>query len=187
MPDSLALRFEHFYEPKGEYFPSVLGTFHHPEFDVGIALISTVIGVLGIALAAAFYFRNLGPHGLTQRNKLAKAGHTVLVNKYYLDHLYTGVIAGGVKGPIARGVYWFNQKGIDGVVNGAGATAVAAGKVVYDKIDQGVVDTIVNGSGAAAGGSGQGLRKIQTGRVQQYGALLFAGAAILAAIFIIVI
>ena len=50
-----------------------------------------------------------------------------------------------------------------------------------------MVDTIVNGSGAAAEGCGQGLRQMQTGRVQQYAALLFAGAAILAGIFIIVI
>ena len=187
VPDSLALRFEHFYEPKGEYFPSVLGSFSHPEFNIGIAAISTLVGVLGISLAYGWYFRNLGPHGITQRNKLARAGHKVLVEKYYLDHLYTGVIAGGVKGPIAKGAYWFNQKGIDGVINGAGATAVKAGRFVYDKIDQGVVDTIVNGSGRAAEGSGQGLRHMQSGRVQQYGALLFAGAAILAAIFIIVI
>jgi NADH-quinone oxidoreductase subunit L len=186
-PDGWTLRFEHFYEPRGDYFPSILPTFHHPEFTGWIAVVSTLIGVLGIALAYAFYFRNLGPHGLTERSRLAKAGHTVLVEKYGFDRLYTGIIAAGVKGPIARGAYWFNQKGLDGVVNGAGQTAVTAGRFVYDRIDQGVVDTIVNGSGAAAEGSGQGLRHIQTGRVQQYAALLFAGAAILAVIFIIVI
>jgi len=63
---------------------------------------------------------------------------------------------------------------------------VKAGRFVYDKIDQGVVDTIVNGSGAAAEGSGQGLRHIQTGASSSTQSL-FAGAAILAAIFIIVI
>jgi NADH-quinone oxidoreductase subunit L len=187
IPDDIALRFEHYYEPKGAYFPAVLDSFSHPEFNIGIALVSTVIGVLGIGLAYAWYWKGLGPQGITSRNKLARAGHTVLVNKYYLDHLYTDVIVGAVKGPIARGVYWFNQKGIDGVINGAGSTAVASGKFVYDKIDQGVVDTLVNASGSAAGGSGQELRKMQTGRVQQYAALLFAGAAILAGIFIIVI
>ena len=187
VPDRFALRFEHFYEPKGEYFPSVLNTFSHPEFSISIALVSTVIGVIGISLAGAWYFRNLGPHGITERNKVARAGHRVLVEKYYLDRLYTDVIVGSVKGPIAKAAYWFNQKGIDGVVNGAGTGAVKAGRFVYDKIDQGVVDTIVNGSGAAAEGSGQGLRHMQTGRVQQYAALLFAGAAILAAVFIIVI
>jgi NADH-quinone oxidoreductase subunit L len=187
VPEGLALRFEHFYEPKGDYFPSALGTFTHPEFNIGIALVSTVIGLIGIGLAYAWYWKGLGPHGITERSRLAKAGHTVLVEKYGFDRLYTGIIAAGVKGPIARGAYWFNQKGIDGVINGAGSTAVKAGRIVYDKIDQGVVDTIVNGSGAAAEGSGQGLRHMQTGRVQQYGALLFAGAAVLAAIFIIVI
>jgi NADH-quinone oxidoreductase subunit L len=94
---------------------------------------------------------------------------------------------GSVKGPIARAAYWFNQKGIDGVVNGAGSIAVESGRFVYDKIDQGVVDTLVDGSGAAAEGSGQGLRYIQTGRVQQYAALLFAAAAVLAGIFVIII
>ena len=73
------------------------------------------------------------------------------------------------------------------MINGAGTVAVRSGRFVYDKIDQGVVDSIVNGSGAAAEGSGQGLRHIQTGRVQQYAALLFAAAAVLAGVFIIVI
>jgi NADH-quinone oxidoreductase subunit L len=187
VPDSLALRFEHFYEPKGEYFPSVLSTFHHPEFDIAIALVSTVIGLVGIGLAYAWYFKGLGPHGITERNKLARAGHRVLVEKYYLDRLYTDIIVGAVKGPIAKGAYWFNQHGIDGVINGAGSTAVKSGRFVYDKIDQSIVDTIVNGSGAAAEGSGQGLRQMQTGRVQQYAALLFAGAALFAGILIIVI
>ena len=92
-----------------------------------------------------------------------------------------------VKGPIARGAYWFNQKVIDGAVDGVGAGAVRSGQFVYDKIDQGIVDTLVDGSGAAAEGSGQVLRFMQTGRVQQYAALLFAATAVLAAIFIIVI
>ncbi len=187
VPDRFALRFEHFYEPKGEYFPSVLDTFSHPEFSITIALISTVIGVLGISLAYAWYFRGLGPHGITQRNKAARAGHTVLVEKYGFDRLYTDVIVGSVKGPIAKAAYWFNQKGIDGVVNGAAKVGVGAGRFVYDRLDQGVVDTIVNGTGAAADGSGQGLRHMQTGRVQQYAALLFAGAALFAGILIIVI
>jgi NADH-quinone oxidoreductase subunit L len=187
VPDGLALRFEHYYEPKGEYFPAVLETFSHPEFNVGIALASTAIGLLGIGLAYAWYWRGLGPQGITERNKLARVGHKVLVEKYYLDWLYTDVIVGAVKGPIARAAYWFNQKGLDGVVDGAATVGVRSGRFVYDRIDQGVVDTIVNASGSAAEGSGQGLRRIQTGRVQQYAALLFAATAVFAGVLIIVI
>ena len=150
-------------------------------------MVSSALGLAGIGLAYAWYWRGLGPQGITERNRLARAGHRVLVNKYYFDWLYTDVIVGAVKGPIARAAYWFNQKGIDGVINAAGASAVTSGRFVYDKIDQGIVDTLVNGSGAAAESSGQGLRRIQTGRVQQYAALLFAATAVIAGIFIIVI
>ena len=186
-PDGAALRFEHYFEPKGDYFPSALQTFAHPEFNIGIAIASTAIGLTGIALAYLWYFRGQGPHGITERNKVARTGHRVLVNKYYFDWLYTDVIVRAIKGPIARAAYWFNQKVLDGVVDGAGASSVRAGRFVYDQIDQQVVDTIVNGSGALAEGSGQGLRQIQTGRVQQYAALLFAATAVFAGVLIIVI
>jgi NADH-quinone oxidoreductase subunit L len=161
--------------------------FAHPTFDFGIALSSTLIALLGIGLAYAWYFKGLGPHGITERNRLARAGHTFLVNKYYFDHLYTGVIAGGVKGPIARATDWFNSRGLDGVVNGVGRGAVSSGRFVYDTIDQKIVDGAVNGSGLAAEGGGQVFRVMQTGKVQQYGAILFAAAVVLAGIFIAVI
>src|SRR5690606_31731914 len=106
-PDSLALRFEHFYEPRAAYFP--VENFAHPEFSLGIALVASVIGLLGIGAAYLWYWRGLGPHGVTQRSALAGSGYRVLVNKYYFDHLYTGVIADGTKGPVARAAYWVNQ------------------------------------------------------------------------------
>src|SRR3546814_17060731 len=61
VPDGMAVRFEHFYEPKGDYFPLVLDTFDHPEFSPGVALLSTVIGPLGICLASALSFLCFGP------------------------------------------------------------------------------------------------------------------------------
>ncbi|HEU5083752.1 MAG TPA: NADH-quinone oxidoreductase subunit L [Acidimicrobiales bacterium] len=190
VPDGLALRFEHLFEPKGAYFPTagaIEGALSHPEFDIAIALVSTALGLLGIGLAYAWYFKGLGPHGITSRNRLARAGHTFLVNKYYFDHLYTGIIAGGFKGPIARAANWFNNRGIDGVVNGVGRGAVVGGRFVYDKIDQGLVDGAVNGSGFAAEGGGQVFRQMQTGKVQQYGAILFAATVVLAGVFIVVL
>ena len=116
VPDSIALRFEHFVEPTSTYFPTIA----HGGFEVSIALISTALGVLGAYAAYLWYFRNKGPHGITERNAAAHAGHTVLVNKYYLDYLYTDIMAGGVKGPVAKATYWFDQNVIDGIVNGVG-------------------------------------------------------------------
>jgi NADH-quinone oxidoreductase subunit L len=190
VPEGFALTFEHLFEPKGAYFPTagaVEGALDHPEFDVVIAVTSTLIAVVGIALAYGWYFRGLGPHGVTARNRLARVGHTVLVNKYYFDHLYTGIVAGAFKGPIARAANWFNNRALDGVVDGVGRGAVAGGRFVYDTIDQKVVDGAVNGSGFAAEGGGQVFRQMQTGKVQQYAAILFAGAVVLAGVFIVVV
>ena len=186
-PDSFELRFEYFYEPKGAYFPSVLPSFAAPEFSPGIALASTLIGLFGIGLAYMWFWRDAGPQHLTERSRVAHAGYTFLVNKYYFDHLYVDVIAGGVKGPVARASNWINQNVIDGVVNGAGRLSLVAGRFVYDRIDQGVVDSVVDGSGFAAEGGGQLLRRLTSGKVQQYGALLFGATAIFAGVLIFVV
>ena len=111
----------------------------------------------------------------------------MLVNKYYLDWLYQGVIVAAVKGPIAKAAYWFNQNVLDEVVDTAGRSSVRAGQFIYKNIDQTVIDGAVNGSGQLSTNSGQGLRKVQTGKVQQYAAILFAGATILAGIFIVLV
>ena len=181
-PDAVKLRFEHYVEPVAGYFPEIA----HPEFTLWIAAASTLLAIGGIGLSYAYWFQGRF-HGVTERNKVARAGYVLLENKYYFDHLYTGVIAGGTKGPVAKGVAWFNQNVLDGIVNGVAQVAVTVAGWTYKYIDQGVVDGTVNGSGAGAEGLGQVLRRIQTGRVQQYGALLFGGAIVLAGIFVFAI
>jgi len=182
VPEGLALRFEHYVEPTFAFSEIV-----HPVFSPPVALMSIALAVGAIGLGYLYFWKGKGPHGLTQRNAMAARGWAVLENKYYLDDLYEKVIRDGIKGPIARAAYWFNQKVLDGVVNGAAAGARGTGRWLYRYVDQGVVDRTVNASGAGAEGSGQILRHIQTGRVQQYAALLFAGATVLAGIFIVII
>ena len=182
-PGAVELRFEHFYEPRAPYFP--IENFTHPEFSLVIALGATLIGVIGIGSAYLWYWRGLGPQGITQRNRVARAGYTLLENKYYFDKLYQGVIVAAVKGPIARAIYWVNQNIIDGVVNGAGRLSTVVGRFVYDRIDQQVVDGAIKGSATAANSSGQVFRQLTSGKVQQYGALLFGAAALFAGVIII--
>ena len=125
-------------------------------------------------------------NGLTSKNKLAKAGHTVLKQKYYLDHLYTDIIANGTKGPVADAAYWTNQKGIDEVVNQVGKQVTRSATFVYEKIDQNLVDGVVNLSGKASEGLGETTRTIiQRGKVHQYAAIMFAATTILAGLFIV--
>jgi NADH-quinone oxidoreductase subunit L len=161
------------------------GVEHHA-FSPFIAVTSTLVAIAGIGLAAFWYVRNAGPHGITQRNAAARAGYTFLLNRYYLDHLYTDGIVGSIKGPIARAAYWVNQNVIDGIVNGVGISARKVGNFTYDILDQGMVDGAINGSAAAANAGGGFLRTTQTGRVQQYAAILFAATALFAVVLIVV-
>ena len=185
---SAAHQFEHLVEPVGIFFPGPAQGFFHAEFNGTLAIVATACGLAGILFTALFYTGKLPfLERLTQRNKLAKLGKTVLENKYYLDWLYTDVIVHFVKLPLAKATNWFNQNAIDGIVNGAGTNAVRAGRWVYAKIDQNVVDGAVNGVGSVAGSTGGGLRKIQTGRVQEYAALFFAAAALLAGVIVVVV
>ena len=152
----------------------------HHNASFGLAALGTLAAVAGIAVGYTYYFAGIGPRGLTDRNPLARATYGLLVNKYYLDDLYEGVIVKGIREPIAQGVYWSNQRVIDGVVNAIGVAARGIADFVYTFVDQRFVDGIVNGTGYTAEEGGRLLRYIQTGRVQQYAAVLFAAAGVFA-------
>lgn len=197
VPATWTERFGHFVEPSGvAYFPGIA----HAKPSWSLAIVSVAIALAGAGAAYWYYFvrvdrlsKRLGrsltelPKGPTHKRPLLRAGHTLLVNKYYLDHLYSGVIAGFTKGPLARAANWVNQHVIDGTVDAAGTSAVRTGRLVYDKIDQGLVDGFVDGTGTVSDTTGEELRHINTGRVQNYAAILFAAAAVAAGAFVIIL
>ena len=194
VPESLQERFGHYVEPVAGYFPQVT----HATPSWSLAMVSTLVVLAGIGVAAHYYFVRVAraskaagqsltelPNGPTTRFAAARLGHTLLANKYYLDHLYTGIVAGGTKGPVARFAYRTNQEVLDRAVDGVGRTALAAGRVVYHQIDQKVVDGFINGTGQVSTDSGEKLRRIQSGKVQNYAAILFAAATVLAGLLIV--
>jgi NADH-quinone oxidoreductase subunit L len=154
------------------------GVEHH-DFSIGVALLGSLMGLAGIGAGYAYYWRNLGPHRLTERSGAALSGYRILENKYWLDRLYTDMVVGGIKGPVARGAYWVNQRIIDGVVNAVGIGSRAVAQFTYDVVDQKLVDGVVNGTGVGAEEGGSALSVLQTGRVQQYAAFLFGGVVLL--------
>ena len=76
---------------------------------------------------------------------------------------------------------------LDGIVDGASNITKKVARVAYRDVDQLIVDGAVNGSGFVSNGSGQILRRIQTGKVQQYAAILFAGVVVLAGVLVFVV
>jgi NADH-quinone oxidoreductase subunit L len=161
------------------YFPAV----DHAEFKWSKAVVSLAIVVLGLvsswAVCVLLYTRrDRRLVGLTGRFAPARYAYVFVSNKYYLDALYDNVIAAAA--------YWTNQNVIDGIVNAVGRAGRWVGGWFYRNIDQRVVDGAVNGSGYVATETGESLRPLQSGRVNQYGALLFGAAAIGAVVLVIV-
>ncbi len=194
LPSSWAHKFEDWVEPAGvaTFVSKEANGFTHAAPSLPLAVLATGLGIAAGAVVWQYYQKLYAKDpkateytdGIASRSGLFAFGHRVLDQKYYLDHLYTGIIAGGTKGALARAAYWFNQNVLDGVVNIAGKTSVLLGKFVYRFIDQGVIDASVNASGRGASESGQFLRKSQTGQVREYAAVMFGAAVLLAAVFI---
>jgi NADH-quinone oxidoreductase subunit L len=170
------------------YFPEA----DHAEFQ-WFPNAATSLLVVGAGLVSAWVFcvafygrRDPRLVGLTQRVPPLRWAYTFVANKYYLDVLYENIIVHAIAHPIANAAYWVNQNVIDGIVNGIGAAGKRIGAWTYRWVDQGVVDGAVNGSGYLTEETGEALRPVQSGRVNQYGALLF-GAATVGAIVLVII
>ena len=109
----------------------------------------------------------------------------VLRQGAYFDHAAYGLV-GAIKGPIARFIDWTNTYILDAIVNAVGFITMKLGSWVYGTVDQKGVDGVIHGLGASADGAGSALRKWQTGRVQQYAASFVGGALVLGVVFVIV-
>jgi NADH-quinone oxidoreductase subunit L len=122
----------------------------------------TVVAVLGVWIAYRWYVRTPeAPSRFIERIPfgLGPGMYRASVNKYYIDDVYQLAFArGGVV--IANALWWFDVKVIDGIVNGLGWLARTIGG---------------------------GLRKIQTGRVENYGLGIAAGLAIVLLVYATVV
>ena len=163
----------------------------HAPFKWSKAMLSMVIVFLGIALSwilSSLLFTKRDPRlvGLTQRVKILGVGHRFLVNKYYLDDLYEKVIVRGVAYPISSAAYWFNQNILDGILHSISNLTRKLSGWVYKNIDQRVVDGTVNNSATFTKNVGTAAQPSQSGKVSQYGALLFSAAAVAALVLVII-
>ena len=130
---------------------------HAPAFSYGIAIASSLIAVAGIAAAWAIHHRRLVD--AAEIHRTARPLALLLERKFFIDDLYERAFAAGLF-----------QRGWNRLVEAFDAFAV---------------DGAVNGTGWLAAQSGRALRHVQTGQVQLYGAVIAAGAIIVALIVLV--
>ena len=158
---------------------------HHPEaIEWNLALIG--LAAAGLGIVGGWFFFGKDAATQTERDRVEiPVLYPLLRARYYLDDLAWGLVW-LVKGPAARAMNWINTYVIDGLVNGVGMAVKGLGKVVYGFVDQRGIDLAFNGLGAAADAAGSALRRLQTGKVQQYATGFIAGAIVLVVVVAVV-
>ncbi len=137
--------------------------FGHPE-TVGtheeegmLMMISVIAGFSGIGLAALFYLKRTDiPLKLGQQ---FSSVYRVLFNKYYVDELYSFIIV--------RPAIWTGRNILAGIT------------------DAKIIESVVNGVPNAIGGFSRALRKIQTGVLHHYAAVMALGLLIILAVMLL--
>jgi len=140
--------------------------------EVGLALFSLLIALAGIALAYSFYLvRTELPGELSER---FRGIYRLLFHKYWVDELYRLIFV-DFGGWVCQRLWGFDDKVVDGVVNGASLLTLKASGL-SDRIDLRGVDGAVNGVAAVIQEGSFVMRYWQTGLIQNY--LLWMAAGI---------
>jgi NADH-quinone oxidoreductase subunit L len=162
-----------------------MGDHHAEAINWGLAGIGLFAAAAGLAAGWAIFAKDRSTQA--ERDALdVPLLYPLLRRKYYVDHAALGVV-GATMGPIARFINWTNTYVLDGIVNGVALVVKRLGSFVYGGLDQKGIDGVVHGISAAADGAGSALRKMQSGRVQQYAASFVFGALVLVVVFVLVL
>jgi NADH-quinone oxidoreductase subunit L len=150
--------------------------------ELGLMAFSVMIALIGIVTAYRFYVLN--PETADRLKERYAGAHNLLFNKYFVDELYNATfISGTMKS--AFGLWTFDRRVVDGVVNGSGWTTVFA-SWISSLLDRYVVDGAVNLVGRSSEESSFVFRRVQTGLVQNYALLMLAGVAAFVSIYLLV-
>ncbi len=125
------------------------GHLHHEAPNYIIMIGSVVVACIGIFVAIKVYLQKSISHEAIAAKY--KGIYTVLYNKYYVDEFYLWIIHNIIDG-IGRVLWWVDLKIVDGVVDGVAGTTRGLGSII---------------------------RRVQTGQLQHYALVLFAGVVLL--------
>jgi NADH-quinone oxidoreductase subunit L len=167
--------FEHWLEP-------VFGGHHAPHvsesLEIGLMATSVGVAAVGFFLAYLMYYRQ----ALSPAVFASLAGglfYRLSYNKYYVDEIYHFIFVRGTL-LLARIGAWFDQKIIDGIVDGSAklTTFVSWLNGLFDNY---VVDWLVNAVANLTFWAGVKFKRVQTGNINSY-LYVVLGAILIAAI-----
>jgi len=125
------------------------GEYEQGHWNFFLVGLSTILALIGIAGATYIYLFNK-----VSNEALAKKFaplYKISFNKFYIDEIYLWLIHHVIDG-LGKFLWWVDLKIVDGIVDGVGMMAKAFGSI---------------------------FRRVQTGKLQHYALILFAGIVVL--------
>jgi len=163
-----------------QFLAPVIGPLGEHEASIGMMLLlmgsATVIALLGWGLAHFLYYVSpLTAEGWAEK---FSGAYATLLNKYYVDELYDFIVVEPLK-RLGEFLDWFDRTIVDGVVRGVGQMADwgSAGSTWVEKY---IVYAGLNIIGYGNHLVAREGRKVQSGMVHHYAALIVAGLFLLA-------
>ncbi|MFQ5693605.1 MAG: NADH-quinone oxidoreductase subunit L, partial [Nitrospinota bacterium] len=146
-----------------------------------LAALSVAVGVGGWMLARHMYTRNVDlPARLAER---FRGTHRLLLNKYWVDEIYDACVVRPILW-LTRALFAVDAKGVDGTVNGASWLTVWLSRL-SGAFDLQTVDGAVNGIGVILTQWARGLRRFQTGAVQNYAPAMLLGVFVILSLYLL--
>ncbi len=153
------------------------------EFNILVAGIATLLSLAGIGLGYAMYRGAFARATDLDPLEARMPGlFRILNNKFYIDELYAATI-GRFTNWFGRGLSFFDRNVVDGTVNGVGVGSLLLAKINFI-IDDYVLNQGADNLAEGTAITGDGLRQTTTGKIQDYGALIFAGVLLIALIYL---
>jgi len=148
---------------------------HDAAAEWGLMGFSVLLAIIGILVARHMYVKNTK----APDRVMAASGpwYRILLNKWYVDELYGYLFVDGLCKGGGRELARFDQKVVDGGVNGAG-WLTRFGSTVSGWWDTWIVDGAVRLLAFSVKIASYPVRLLQSGQVQQYAIVILAGAAI---------
>ncbi len=140
------------------------------------AIISLIWVILCGTLGFILYTKRID---IVERLKRMGKGmiHRLVANKYFIDEIYDSLFVKNLL-RVVRGSGIFDNLVIDGAVNGTGAfTRIFS--FITGLFDNAFIDGLVNTIASIVTGTGQRLRRIQSGQIQGYLYFLFSVTVII--------
>jgi NADH-quinone oxidoreductase subunit L len=153
------------------------GAVAHPRLALLLALMGVASAIALLGWGLAHYLYSLRPAAAIELVARVPRVYTTLLNKYYVDEIYDALFVEPMK-RLGLACDWFDRTVIDGVVRAVGR-ATELGSATTTWVEKYLIYGLINIIGYSNHLAARSWRRLQSGMVHHYAAIIVAGLFVL--------